>query len=242
MNKDLYENYVQGHLNLRKGIPRSLRDLRVNSKAFNQHFSKFLPKNKDARIVDLGCGYGVLVWWLVNEKNYTNVSGVDLSGSQIRLGKSLFDGDIQKADIFSWLRTQKKMSVDLIVLRDVLEHIEKDYVIELLRLCRRVLRKNGSLLIQTVNGDSPSHGKVLYGDFTHITAYTSSSLSQVLMEAGFAHVRFAPWRPARQGKGLLRYLVWLLVEQLIRLILFAEGGKFRRIVTVNLISVAKVKC
>lgn len=44
--------------------------------------------DRTARIADLGCGYGSLVWWLQRE-GYANACGVDLNAELIEQGRRL---------------------------------------------------------------------------------------------------------------------------------------------------------
>lgn len=238
MDSKLYKNYVSSLIVKRKSVPNSIFDLKRNSSAFMQHFGDFIPKEKSGKIVDLGCGYGVLVWWL-NSLGYENVHGVDISESQISLGKSLGIKELIEGDVFEYLNILKDNSCDMIILRDLIEHIEKHMVLDLLEKCGKKLKKNGRLVIQTVNGESPTFGKVFYSDFTHKWVYTSSSLKQILSNSGYRSVNFKPWHPRKKGIGFFRYILWLLTEVIIKIFLYIEGGEFNKIVTVNLIASAK---
>ena len=46
------------------------------TRSYEYRFREWLPKNRDAQILDLGCGDGKILWYLAQK--YAEVSGVDL--------------------------------------------------------------------------------------------------------------------------------------------------------------------
>ena len=129
---------------------------------------------------------------------------------------------------------------DLLIARDLFEHLAKQDTLEALTLCREALRPDGALVLQVPNGESPLAGRIIYGDFTHETAFTQSSLNQVLRAAGFGSVVCHPVRPVIYGvRSWLRSMVWRVVEAAIITAIVAEVGPTRPIVTQNLLVVAR---
>ncbi|NOY82298.1 MAG: methionine biosynthesis protein MetW [Kiritimatiellaeota bacterium] len=90
-----------------------------------------------ARVLDLGCGNGNLLWLLKQRKQVTGY-GVEISGDRIiecvEKGLSVFQGDIDEG-----LRDFEDQSFDYVVLNQTLPVIRRpDYVIEeMLRVGRR---------------------------------------------------------------------------------------------------------
>lgn len=244
---EFYENYYRTHVLPRKGAITA-KQLDKKRKVFDLHFREFLPKDQSAAIVDAGCGNGSLVYWL-QKRGFENASGVDGSPDQIAAGQALGIANLQAVDLVSHLR-QTPDAYDLVFLRDVVEHFEKEHVIELLRICRASLKPGGRLVVQVPNGASPFVGRVLYGDFTHEVAYTESSLSQVFLIAGFENLQFRPFLPHRPRiswrspfnaagrSAIARRLAWSLVSRFYALLLFAELGRHSTITTFNIIAAA----
>src|SRR5437868_2611446 len=56
--------------------------------AYDCYLHGWLPDRKDAAILDLACGYGRLLFFF-KERGYTNVTGVDISPSQIAVAKQV---------------------------------------------------------------------------------------------------------------------------------------------------------
>lgn len=231
-----YEKYVSTHLTPRKGNA-TLEEFRVRSGVYQRQLGAFVPAARDARILDGGCGNGSVVWWL-RERGYQNVEGVDISAEQIEVAESLGVTGVRCADLRDYLSVSPK-AYDAIILRDVLEHVAKEEVMSVLEACRNALKQGGTLILQVPNAESPFFGRVRYGDFTHQSAFCVSSLSQVLHMAGLSHVRFRPVRPAASDlKSLVRLLLWLPIEWVLRAILLVESGKGTKIVTQNIVAAA----
>jgi len=105
-----------------------------------------IPKDKDANILDLGCGYGSFLHTL-QKRDYKNLHGVEIGEEQNRFlnSKGL---NVSQLDIFEFLKTDTK-SYDLITLFDVLEHFKKDEIVELLPLLRDRLSLGGGTDCET---------------------------------------------------------------------------------------------
>ena len=233
----LYATYLADHLTPRKG-GASLDALRTRSVRWDKTLRAFLPEDRSAVVADLGCGYGSVVWWL-QQRGYANAGGVDVSHDQIEQGTRLGVRNLQQGDVLEFLR-DRTAQYDLLIARDLFEHLTKEDTLEGLTLCREALRPGGALLLQVPNGESPFAGRIIYGDFTHETAFTQASLNQVLRAAGFDSVICHPVRPVVYGiKSWLRSLVWRVVEAAIVTAIVAEVGPVRPIVTQNLLVVAE---
>jgi hypothetical protein len=97
-------------------------------------------------------------------------------------------------------------------------------------------------VVQVPNGESPFFGRIRYGDITHELAFTRSSMIQVLNMIGFEDIRVRPVPPVPEtAKGRLRLPLWKLVELFYQTLLFAEVGRARGIVTMDLIAVGHTR-
>ena len=232
----LYKSYVTTHIARRKGIV-DLSNLKRHSRGFCQHFGAMLPTNKSARIADLGCGSGGLVWWL-RQCGYINCCGIDGSEEQVALAHQLGIDNVAQGDVFAYL--DKERDHEILFARDLLEHFDKQAVFDFLEKCLNSLALHGQIVIQVPNAESPYFGRVRYGDFTHEMAFTASSISQLLFAAGYTEIRIQPWRPAIFDlKSLIRHITWRLIEPLLKIPILIESGSANCIVTMNLIAVAK---
>lgn len=234
--RSLYQRYVSTHIAHRKGVGDHSR-LKRQARGYRQHFGCYLPMNRDARIADLGCGSGTLVWWL-QQKGYRNAHGVDASVEQVAMAQEFGIDSVNEGDVFSFLEGQN--GFDVLFARDLVEHLDKQAVFDFLSLCNCSLVENGVLVLQVPNAESPYFGRVRYGDFTHKVAFTTSSIMQLLLAAGFERIDVRPWRPAVTGvSSLLRYVAWRVIEPLLKLPILIESGRRNGIVTMNLIVAAR---
>lgn len=104
MNQDyrsfLYESYVD-QFELDKGA--SAKALEEQRPVYRKLLKRFLPTDKNASILDAGCGHGGLVYFL-KEEGYRKVVGVDVSHQQVLLAGRLGIENIEERDLFSFLR------------------------------------------------------------------------------------------------------------------------------------------
>src|SRR3972149_3534197 len=77
---------------------------------------EFLPKKKNLKILDAGCGPGATLPLL---QNYGDALGVDLSEEALKYARSL--GKVQKGDITKL--DFKNASFDVVVCMDVIYHL-----------------------------------------------------------------------------------------------------------------------
>lgn len=82
-----YSQYVSVHTRPLYG-EQSLDDIKKQFPAWQAYFGKFLSEDRNARIIDLGCGNGGFVYWL-QKNGYQNVEGIDISEEQVEVAKKI---------------------------------------------------------------------------------------------------------------------------------------------------------
>jgi 2-polyprenyl-3-methyl-5-hydroxy-6-metoxy-1,4-benzoquinol methylase len=233
-----YHRYTSTHITHRKGDV-SLEQFRAEFPVWDQHFGSLIPRALDARILDVGCGRGGLVYWL-SERGYHNAEGIDVSTEQVDTARRAGVTAVQQADLRSHLGGHARC-YDALILRDVVEHFTREQIIEILELCRAALRPGGVVIMQVPNAESPFFGRIRYGDFTHELAFTQASLAQLFNVIGFEDLRVYPTEPVVRGlRSLGRNALWSMVKAFYRVLLFAELGRGQWIFTQGLIAVGRV--
>jgi len=102
---------------------------------------KYLPKKKNLRILDAGCGTGAALLYL---KNFGKTIGIDISPEALKYARKI--GRVKKGDISAL--PFKNESFDLVVCLDVIYHLwVRDYQ-KVLKEFNRVLKKDGLLLLR----------------------------------------------------------------------------------------------
>ena len=232
-----YSKYVSAHTSQLYG-EASLNDIKKEFPIWRAYFGRFLPDNKNVKIIDLGCGNGGFVWWL-QEVGFKNVNGIDISEEQADEAEKLGIKNIVKADIKDFLKDKKEV-FGVIFARDVLEHFNKEEAIDVLNIIYDSLKQGGQFVCQTVNAENLLWGRLRHGDFTHELAFTKESIAQVLNVSGFSEIKVYPQRPAIHGlKSFIRYYLWRCVEHCLRFYLLIETGSSNGIFTQNIIVSAK---
>lgn len=232
---ELYKSYVTTHTAHRKGAG-SLLDFKNRVFIYNREMGQFLPDSKSAKILDIGCGNGSIVWWL-QQQGYTESGGIDISPEQIQIGQDLGVKNIVCEDLFAFLE-KNTAQYEIIIARDVLEHFAKSDVVRILQSCQSALSANGKLIVHVPNGESPFFGRVRYGDYTHELAFTRNSIMQIGQQYGFAQVDV--YQTFSRGLGVLeviRQLMWWGTQLLYKILLYSETGRVPYIVSQNLVAV-----
>ena len=228
---DLYKSYVSSH------VGNKIADSRGKYRAWEKLYAAILSAPRDAAILDIGCGDGDFLSWL-KSVGFTNLRGIDKSEEQVARAS---DVPVTCNSLEQYLQNEVEQ-FDIIIMRDVLEHMTKGDVLGGLKIIFQSLRVNGCVVIQTTNAESPLFGRIRYGDFTHETAFTARSLSQVLRHSGFENIQLSPQRPhAHSIFSFVRSTLWLGIELLLKIYLLIETGSYRGVVTQNIIAIAYKK-
>jgi SAM-dependent methyltransferase len=185
---------------------------------------RHFPPNRDAAILDLGCGHGALLHF-ARQAGYHNTVGIDCSAPQVaEAGRRGLTGIIE-GDVLQVLQSLGPESQDVVIAFDIIEHFTKDELLSCLDQVCRVLKTGGKLIIHAPNGASPFCGRIRYGDFTHELAVTAESLTQVCQACGFSQVACYEDQPVPHGiKSGLRWLLWKVIRGVLRFYLAVETG------------------
>ena len=229
----LYANYVsigQASELAKDEIPR----YPYYEKLIESHF----PKNKQINIIDLACGDGVLVHHL-REKGYYNSKGIDISKEQIDKAHRLGVQSVHQEDIFDFIKRTPKESYDIVVLMDILEHLEPEEVLKISDGLYNILRPKGKAFFHTPNASGIFGMSIRYGDFTHSNAFTAKSIKQVLSTSGFRSSITLEDKPTIYSlRSLLRYAAWEIITTPHRLISYIETGAWRIPLSRNILTIA----
>lgn len=201
---------------------------------------RYFPQDRDAAILELGCGHGALLYAL-QQAGYRNAYGVDTSPEQVEAARHLGIHGVRQGDVMATLAATPAASLDVVVAFDVIEHFTKDELIPLVDEVLRILKPGGRWIIHTPNAESPFSGRVHYGDFTHELAFTRVSLNQLLRASGFERVDCFEDRPVPHGvKSAVRAVLWRVIRAGLLGYVAIETGGFDRcaVFSQNLLAVA----
>lgn len=220
---------------IRNEIDTADEILRPQTPHIKYFITHHIPPDRGARIMDLGCGDGILLHFL-RRAGYHNVIGCEVSPEQVARAHRLGVTDVQQGTIDAFLAAAGDASVDVILLIDVLEHLTREELFQTLDGVFRVLRPGGLCIAHVPNAEGIFGARIRYGDLTHEQAFTAKSSTQVLRTIGFSEVRCFEDRPIVHGlKSLLRRIVWDVGSLPHRVLLAAETGERGFILSQNLL-------
>lgn len=234
----IYRRYLSARAST---LPQPIDDFKLRAAHLDKLIRLYFPHNRDAAILDLGCGPGALIY-AAKAAGYRHIQGVDRSAQQIQVARTIGIESLQQGDLLEAISSVADLSLDAVVTIDVIEHLQKYELAGLVDEVLRVLQPGGRWIIHAPNGGSPFCSRVRYGDFTHELAFTRESLSQLLLSSGFGRVTCYEDGPAAHGVlSAARWLLWRGLRMLLRLWLAIETGESggNCIFTQNLFAVAE---
>lgn len=177
---------------------------------------KSIAKEKDLscfNVLDIGCGTGDFI--KLSRKYNATVTGLDISSKVIEQTRKRFNGD-EKVKLLSGPVSEVELppiTYDIITSITVLQHIlNDDELIESLRVLRRSMKANGTLIILEL---SPSHKEQVIqynSDVAYLLERPTYIWRAILEKAGFA-IESEPVMP-QLGISMLRTfssgLGWLI--------------------------------
>jgi SAM-dependent methyltransferase len=139
---------------------------------------------KPARILDVGCGTGVVLDRLERVEAW-NSFGVDISMDAL-MGRAVANGRAAVADASRLPFAEE--TFDAVLLFDVIEHVKAPPLT--LMEARRVSREGATLMMTTPNSNSPFRplmGARWHGlrDRTHLCFFTSFTLGHLIRQTGW---------------------------------------------------------
>ena len=127
------------------------KDTWLSSRAYINSFNSFLLRkkklNKNSDLLDIGCGRGKIFGSLSRKLKLTNKPiGIDVV-SHKDIDKLI---DFRNEDIFKFFKTNH-IKFDLIMIKQTLHFFNKSKRRELIKTCKNNLKKNGVLIILSLN-------------------------------------------------------------------------------------------
>jgi 2-polyprenyl-3-methyl-5-hydroxy-6-metoxy-1,4-benzoquinol methylase len=197
-----------------------------------------LPDDRKAPILDLGCGHGTHIYFL-KKWGFTKIVGIDTSAEQVALAHQLGLTEVRLGDVRDVPATQKGQ-VGAVLLIDVIEHLTLDVTFDILTNVYDLLTAGGRLILHVPNAEGLFGMRIRYGDLTHETAFTPTSIRQLLKSVGFVKFDCYEDKPVIYNlKSVFRRLIWEFGTFSTRLLLMAETGQTNFILSQNMLVVAE---
>jgi SAM-dependent methyltransferase len=205
MDPHLFVAEIYRRMALRTGDTRRVPPTRERIDEVAGEYRSFLPRDKDAAILDIGFGDG---WFMAAclKLGYTNVAGAEyapenkpyLKDWNVRLFKI-------ETEIGEFLANHPA-EYDFIHISHVIEHIPKYSLLWIADALYQALKKGGTLFLRTPNMEGPCANSSYYVTLAHEYGFSGSNLISLLSICGFDDIRLhAPdvSRGFRQRLGVL---------------------------------------
>jgi SAM-dependent methyltransferase len=196
--------------------------------SYGRRLVRWLPADKSTPCVDLACGCGEFLYSL-QTVGYTDLCGVDACREELDEARHFVHARLVHSDLVDYLRATPDASIGFLSALNVLEHLPKDILPEVLRQARRVLRPGGTLLAIVPNAMSPFASIARYWDVSHELSFSPNSVRQLAALVGFSdQVDFDEVGPIPHGlKSVVRWGLWRVLRMGIKGWLLIESGAVR---------------
>jgi 2-polyprenyl-3-methyl-5-hydroxy-6-metoxy-1,4-benzoquinol methylase len=236
--KKVYNKFLSTHF--KKTHTGKKEEFELYHRYFKKNYQRFLPQDKNAEILDFGCGTGEFLYFLRKE-GYENILGIDNSEECINFCRDK-GFKVVKGDGVKFL-AESRESYACIIMNDIIEHFKKEEILNVLALVRKRLNKNGILIIKTLNMANFLTGpRGRYMDFSHEIGFTEESLSQVLEIIGFSQVNIYPldiYVLRNPIVNLIAKVGSFILGKIFRFLFLLYGATSTHIFTKNILAVAK---
>ncbi len=167
----------------------SSKNFEATALGYEESYGQVLPDNKDAALLDFGCGMGHCLYFL-KQKGYKNIKGLEVSPQMAKMAMEKAGVAVDVVtDSIDYLNTHKE-TFDCIFMNDVIEHFKKEDIIPHLKAMYAALKKGGTLYVHTPGISGFTSMISRYNDFTHEIIFMESTLKQVLRLGGFENIQF----------------------------------------------------
>jgi len=152
------------------------------------NFKRYIPgkKKNQISILEIGPGLGEAISYF----NKTGINQIDIVDNSIEVIDYLKNKFLIRNAYYQNVLSldQKLGNYDLILLTQVLEHVQKKDSILWLQLLYKHLNKDGTILITVPNMANSLGLYNRYYDFTHETGYTENSLRELVSQSNLENI------------------------------------------------------
>jgi len=214
---------------------------RSSDPSLELNYSRWLPTDRNAAILDLGCGNGRVLRFL-STRGYCRLRGVDRDSKALSsigdLAGVTLDCNEVNAD---YLRRQKG-AFKLIILRQVIYYIERRDVYDFMVSLKDALADDGVLIIEFFNAALLSSRLTEMKDPFIRTAYSEHSIRRLFDACGLDTHYIGPDRSSARGLRSTVYAqlraAWVKILNAIYILERGFDDELPRIYTKSIIAVA----
>lgn len=235
--KKIFDKYLNSTFLMSNHLNKS--EYESNALTYKINYEEFLPKNKNAKILDIGCGSGHFLYFL-KKIGYIDFIGIDVSSQQVAYCNKYITKDAKNIDVFDYLKNTNEL-FEVIIANDFIEHLNKEKIFPFLNLIHNSLIDKGTFIVKTPNMENPFSLYSRYCDFTHEVGFTTKSLYQILATSQFSCINIFPARNhIKSGtKSIIERLIRTILYTVLKGMMQMQGFIAPQISSLNLIATAR---
>lgn len=184
---------------------------------FDDQFLAFAGAGAGMSVLEIGCGTGLFLQYL-KHRGFGRVVGIDYDENLRDVLAGLSGDGIETAigDAEAYVdRLPAGRSFDRIVLFDILEHLEIDAAVRLLRKLAGVLTADGRLVIRVPNASSPWGVRMHFDSFDHVTPYAPGRLRELASISGYRITALAGQATGKRRKRFFERCLHAVLSRLV---------------------------
>jgi len=160
-------------------------EIRKRQEIYIPIFDEYSNKNTKSEnyVLDIGCGRGEFLE-LLNEKNIQS-KGIDINEDMVFTCKEK-GLDVVNIDAISYLEKLKDNSLFGIIALQVVEHLTRDQIVELIKLSHSKIIRGGKVVFESLNPESIHAMKWFYLDMSHHNPVHPKALMNVFETLRFS--------------------------------------------------------
>ena len=212
------------HLYILKRDPTQAQAQAQRFAYYERHYRDLLPSDRDAAILDIGCGQGDLLRFL-HAEGYRAVAGIDADAKLVDAIEPMEGVMISQATASADFLRERPQAYDTIIMKQMIYYLSRSDASDFVRAAAGALKPGGQLIVEVFNGALLSAPYTEAKDPGILTRYTEHSLRGLLEANGFAMTQLSGLPDAAPGlrAGVYYALrnVWIAIW---RRILILERG------------------
>lgn len=207
------------------------------------NYAAWLPADRDAAILDVGCGPGRVLAFLA-ARGYRQIEGFDRDPDAVRAAQARVAAPVTIEDDWARFLDSRTRAFDLIVLKDVIYYLPRAEVVDALRAVRRALKPGGRVIVEVFNGAAYTGPFVAYKDDGILWIPTEHVLASFLDRAGFSavsvHAHVPPARTLKRRAFNLLAGAWRVALRAVYVLERGLAEENPRILTTRIVAVGEV--
>lgn len=185
---------------------------------FDINYAHYLPKEKDAKILDIGCGNGQFLAYL-KLKGFTEMCGVETDLKKVEFCKNDLSFNVSHICELDQFLTDFKGFFDLVVLMEVIYYFPDEKLFPYLKAIYEALKDNGVIIVQVFNGANFTGAFYKIKDPDINRTYYEGSLKKCLEETEFKVISLRARKCKIDSAGRFLWFclqnMWFLVLKII---------------------------